>query len=51
MSDFIQLVKERRSATNFLPGYSITKEALNEIFELVKQGAKQESARLPKTGQ
>ncbi|MCM3444287.1 nitroreductase family protein [Metabacillus halosaccharovorans] len=34
--DFIQLVKERRSANNFLPGHSIKKEELNEIFELVK---------------
>ncbi|WP_226530280.1 nitroreductase family protein [Metabacillus niabensis] len=34
--DFIQLVKERRSANNFLPDHSIKKEELNEIFELVK---------------
>lgn len=38
MSDFIQLVKERRSASNFLPGYSISKEELDGIFELVKLG-------------
>lgn len=36
MADFIQLVKERRSANNFLPDQSINKEDLNEIFELVK---------------
>lgn len=38
MTDFIQLVKERRSAANFLPGHLITREELNEIFELVKLG-------------
>lgn len=38
MVDFIQLIKERRSASNFLPDYSIKKEELNEIFELVKLG-------------
>ncbi|MFD2442673.1 nitroreductase family protein [Bacillus sp. CGMCC 1.16607] len=38
MTDFIQLIKERRSASNFLPEYSIKKEELNEIFELVKLG-------------
>jgi putative NAD(P)H nitroreductase len=32
MADFIQLVKERRLASNFLPDHSITKEELNEIF-------------------
>lgn len=36
MTDFIQLVKERRSASNFLPDQTIKKEDLNEIFELVK---------------
>ncbi|MEC2077920.1 nitroreductase family protein [Metabacillus fastidiosus] len=36
MTDFIQLVKERRSASNFLPDQTIKKEELNEIFELVK---------------
>ncbi|WNS75731.1 nitroreductase family protein [Bacillus sp. DTU_2020_1000418_1_SI_GHA_SEK_038] len=36
MADFIQLVKERRSANNFLPDQLIKKEELNEIFELVK---------------
>ncbi|MED4400406.1 nitroreductase family protein [Metabacillus fastidiosus] len=36
MTDFIQLVKERRSASNFLPVQTIKKEELNEIFELVK---------------
>ena len=38
MADFIQLVKERRSASNFLPDQMITKEELNGIFELVKLG-------------
>jgi putative NAD(P)H nitroreductase len=38
MADFIQLVKERRSASNFLPDQIITKEEFNEIFELVKLG-------------
>jgi putative NAD(P)H nitroreductase len=38
MADFIQLVKERRSASNFLPDQMITKEEFNEIFELVKLG-------------
>lgn len=38
MTDFIQLVKERRSASNFLPNISIKKEELQEIFELVKFG-------------
>lgn len=38
MSDFIQLVKERRSASNFLPDYPITRKELNEIFNLVKLG-------------
>jgi putative NAD(P)H nitroreductase len=38
MADFVQVVKERRSASNFLPEHPITKEELNEIFELVKLG-------------
>ncbi|MCH1626906.1 nitroreductase family protein [Ferdinandcohnia quinoae] len=38
MTDFIQLVKERRSASNFLPNQLINKEELDEIFELVKLG-------------
>ena len=38
MADFIQLVKERQSASNFLPDHSMTKERLIEIFELVKLG-------------
>ncbi|MGY3715865.1 nitroreductase family protein [Sutcliffiella cohnii] len=38
MTDFIQLVKERRSASNFLPNISIKKEELQGIFELVKFG-------------
>ncbi|MGG3927294.1 nitroreductase family protein [Metabacillus fastidiosus] len=36
MTDFIHLVKERRSVSNFLPDQTIKKEELNEIFELVK---------------
>lgn len=36
MAEFQQLIKDRRSATNFLEDQSITKEELNEIFELVK---------------
>jgi putative NAD(P)H nitroreductase len=36
MSEFIQLVKERRSANNFMPGYPITERDLHDIFELVK---------------
>lgn len=38
MADLIQLVNERRSASNFLPDQIITKQELNEIFELVKLG-------------
>ncbi|KRG14677.1 nitroreductase family protein [Lederbergia galactosidilytica] len=38
MSDFIQLLKERRSASNFLPNHPITEQQLNDIFELVKLG-------------
>ncbi|OLO38929.1 nitroreductase family protein [Alkalihalophilus pseudofirmus] len=38
MTDFLQLVKERRSANNFLPNNPITKNDLNEIFDLVKYG-------------
>lgn len=38
MTEFTQLVKERRSASNFLPEYTITKEELDSIFELVKFG-------------
>lgn len=36
MTDFIQLVTERRSASNFHPEYAIKTEELDEIFELVK---------------
>ncbi len=36
MTDFIQLVQDRRSANNFLPDQPIKREELNEIFELVK---------------
>lgn len=36
MTDFVQLVKERRSANNFLPNQPITEEDLNGIFELLK---------------
>ncbi len=35
MAEFVQLVNERRSASNFLSGHPITKEELNEMFELV----------------
>lgn len=38
MAEFIELVKERRSASNFLPDHEITKKDLDEIFELVKLG-------------
>lgn len=38
MSAFNQLVKERRSASNFLPDVPITEPDLNEIFNLVKLG-------------
>lgn len=38
MVNFEQVVKERRSANNFLPAHSITRKELNEIFELVKFG-------------
>lgn len=36
METFIQLVNERRSASNFLEEYTIIEKDLNEIFELVK---------------
>ncbi|MEH7381087.1 nitroreductase family protein [Bacillus sp. JJ1533] len=36
MTEFSSLVKERRSASNFLPDHPITKEELDEIFGLVK---------------
>lgn len=36
--EFEKLVKERRSATNFLPDKPISKKELNEIFEMVKFG-------------
>lgn len=36
MADFIELVKERRSANNFLSDYHITQHELNEILGLVK---------------
>lgn len=36
MANFTELVKERRSATNFLPDIPISKEELDSIFELVK---------------
>lgn len=35
MAEFSQLVKERRSASNFLPDHPIAKNELNEMFELV----------------
>lgn len=36
MSDFKQLIKERRSANNFIKGVKIPKEDFIEIFELLK---------------
>lgn len=36
MSDFINLLKARRSATKFIPGVDITDSELEEIFSLVK---------------
>lgn len=36
MESFVQLVKERRSASNFLEGIEITQKDFDEIFELVK---------------
>ena len=36
MAEFLDIVKERRSASNFLEGNPITKEELNNIFEAVK---------------
>ncbi|WP_102027789.1 nitroreductase family protein [Salirhabdus sp. Marseille-P4669] len=38
MSDFVQLLKDRRSASNFLPDHPILEDELNDIFELVKLG-------------
>ncbi|RDW16140.1 nitroreductase family protein [Oceanobacillus arenosus] len=38
MAEFEQLIKERRSAINFLPDNPISKKELNEIFEMVKFG-------------
>ncbi|MFJ6413439.1 MULTISPECIES: nitroreductase family protein [Terribacillus] len=38
MSEFIELVNQRRSASNFLPDNPITKKELDEIFNLVKLG-------------
>lgn len=38
MSTFEQLVKNRRSARNFHSEFTITREELKEIFELVKLG-------------
>ena len=35
MAEFVQLVNERRSASNFLPEHPITRDELNEMFELV----------------
>lgn len=36
MADFINIIESRRSANNFIEGEHITKEALKEIFDLVK---------------
>ncbi|WNS78079.1 nitroreductase family protein [Domibacillus sp. DTU_2020_1001157_1_SI_ALB_TIR_016] len=38
MTEFTQLVEERRSASNFLADTPITKNELNDIFSLVKLG-------------
>ncbi|RDW20048.1 nitroreductase family protein [Oceanobacillus arenosus] len=38
MSEFERVVKERRSASNFLPNNMISRKELNEIFEMVKLG-------------
>src|SRR5690554_2794500 len=38
MSDFQTLVKERRSASNFEAGHTVTEEELMRIFEVVKYG-------------
>ncbi|OMF26533.1 nitroreductase family protein [Paenibacillus sp. FSL H8-0548] len=38
MTSFEELVKERRSASNFLPDHPISKKELDEIFTLVKFG-------------
>lgn len=36
MAGFTELMKERRSASNFLPDHPIQTNEFNEIFELVK---------------
>lgn len=36
LAEFVELVKERRSASNFLPDQPISKAELAEIFEMVK---------------
>lgn len=36
MADVLQLIKERRSASNFIPNQPISKSELDEIFEYVK---------------
>ncbi|MFL0364512.1 nitroreductase family protein [Pseudobacillus sp. 179-B 2D1 NHS] len=38
MDQFEQIVRERRSASNFLDNHPITQKEVNEIFELVKMG-------------
>jgi putative NAD(P)H nitroreductase len=38
MAEFETIVKERRSASNFLPDNPISRKELNEIFEMVKLG-------------
>lgn len=38
MTEFQTLIKERRSASNFVEGYEVTQEALMKIFEVVKYG-------------
>lgn len=36
MSSFEQIVRERRSASNFIEGQDVSVQELDEIFELVK---------------
>lgn len=38
MTQFNELVEQRRSASNFLPEHPISKQELDEIFNLVKLG-------------
>ncbi|WP_425436287.1 hypothetical protein [Paenibacillus rigui] len=45
MSEFIPLLKERRSANKFIPGVEILDKELEEMFQLVKF-AKEEGKRV-----